>query len=209
MKPKTLLMLLAVISIFIFAACETEKETEKEKTMKDKKAHATIAVLVAEGFHDGEAYMPMGFLQNQGYKVRVIGPEKGTVKAYNSDFTINIEKAVKDVNVDDFVALILPGGRGPAVLRENEEAVKFAKEFFESGKVTAAICHGPQVLITAGVMDGKTSTGFGNIQEELEEAGVTYVDESVVIDGNMITSRVPKDLYDFSKAIADAIKEQK
>jgi len=161
-----------------------------------------VAILVGDGFQDAEAYMPLGYLTNRGAEVTVIGPEAGIAKAYNSDFEIVIEKSVKEVSVDDFDALILPGGHAPATLRENEAVVEFARKFFESGKVTAAICHGPQVLITAGVMEGKKSSGVGSIREELEEAGATYLDEALVIDGNLITSRVPSDLNDFSAAIA-------
>jgi len=172
----------------------------------DERIH--IAVLTGEGFHDGEAYMPMGFLVNQGARVTVIGPEAGTVTAYNSDFSIDIEKSVADVSVDDFDALILPGGRAPAMLRENEKVISFARDFFNSGKTVAAICHGPQVLITAGVMDGIDATGFGGIEEELVEAGAIYHDEEVVIHDNLITSRTPPDLFAFSKAIKQSVMIQ-
>ena len=166
-----------------------------------------VAVLVAEGFHDGEAYMPMGYLVNRGFNVTVIGPETGIVKAYNSDFEISIEMAVASVSVDDFDALILPGGRAPATLRDIPAVVEFATEFFETGKPVAAICHGPQVLAAAGVLDGMTCSGVGSIQAELEEAGATYRDEALVIDKNLITSRVPGDLAGFSRAIELAVAE--
>lgn len=169
----------------------------------DDRVH--IAVLTGEGFHDGEAYMPMGFLGNRGARVTVIGPEAGTVTAYNSDFSIFIEQAVSDVSVDDFDALILPGGRAPSKLREDDVIVSFARDFFNSGKTVAAICHGPQVLITAGVMDGLNATGFEGIKDELTEAGATFFDEEVVIHDNLITSRTPPDLFAFSKAIKQAV----
>jgi protease I len=164
-----------------------------------------VAVLVTEGFHDGEAYMPMGYLVNKGFDVTVIGPETGRVKAYNSDFEIVIEKAVRDVNTEDFSALILPGGRAPAVLRQNAGVVAFVTDFFNTGKPVAAICHGPQVLATAGVLEGLTCSGVRSIREELEAAGATYMDEALVIDDNLITSRVPGDLAVFSQAIEEAI----
>jgi protease I len=138
--------------------------------------------------------------------ITVIGPETGRVKAYNSDFEIVVQKAVGEVNVDEFDALILPGGKAPAALRENPAVVEFAKNFFNSGKPVAAICHGPQVLARAGVLQDVTATAVGSIQGELEEAGANYVDEALVVDGNLITSRVPGDLPVFSKAIEDAIK---
>ncbi len=186
--------------LFLFAACQPEVHHEA-----DVVDPVHVAVLTGEGFHDGEAFMPIGYLVNRGAIVTVIGPETGLVTAYNSDFTIQIEKTVDEVAVDDFDALILPGGQAPSALREHESVVNFARDFFDSGKTVAAICHGPQVLITAGVMDGLNATGFGGIREEMEEAGVNFQDESVVIHDNLITSRTPPDLYDFSLAIEQAI----
>lgn len=206
MKKKRLISASMILAgLFLLSACQNEVQYAEEET-KDKRVK--VAVLVAEGFHDGEALMPMGFLLNKGYHITVIGPERGTVKAYNSDFTITIDKAVSEVSPGDFHALILPGGRGPGVLRENEQVINFVSEFWQTGRVTAAICHGPQVLITAGVLDGKTSTGIGGIKGELEEAGVNFVDQSVVVDGNLITSRMPDDLYDFSRTIHENIEKQ-
>ncbi len=214
MKIKLIIMALLIGTIGFTSGCgESEKPEEKKKLekKKEKKEYREdskkVAVLVTEGFDDGEAYMPIGYLVNRGIKVCVIGPKVGEVKAYNSEFTIMIEKAVADVKVDYFDALILPGGKAPASLRQDETVVNFVKEFFETGKPTAAICHGPQVLITAGVMEGKTSTAFSEVKSELEEAGATYKDEALVIDGNLITSRVPKDLHDFSRAIYKALKK--
>ncbi|TVQ09535.1 MAG: type 1 glutamine amidotransferase [Bacteroidetes bacterium] len=203
-KLKSIYGLVLFASVLLLGACQTEPQLIE--TPHDERIR--VAVLVAEGFHDGEAFMPIGYLVNQGFDVTVIGPERGTVKAYNSDFTITIEKAVGEVLATDFQALVLPGGRGPAVLRENDEIIHFVSEFWQTGRVTAAICHGPQVLISANLMDGRTSTGIGGIKDELEEAGVNYVDQSVVIDGNLITSRMPDDLYDFSQAIAEELKQQ-
>lgn len=195
------LMLFPVMGLFfLFTGCQPEVSHEA-----DFVDPVRIAVLVDEGFHDGEAYMPMGYLANHGALITVIGPETGTVTAYNSDFTIEIQKAVNDVSIYDFDALIIPGGRAPARLRENEAVVDFARDFFETGKVVAAICHGPQVLVTAGVLDGMDATGFSGIREEMEEAGVSYHDRSVVIDQNLITSRTPPDLYDFSAAIEQSV----
>ncbi len=199
MNTKKLIPLFAAM-LMILAACQPETRHEADEVEKTK-----IAVLTGEGFHDGEAYMPMGYLMNRGAEVTVIGPEEELVTAYNSDFTIYIERAIHDVDVADFDALILPGGEAPDALREHEAVVDFARDFYNSGKVVAAICHGPQVLITAGVMDGVTSTGFDGIKDELEEAGVNYVDESVVIHENLITSRTPPDLYDFSAAIEQEV----
>lgn len=200
------LLFIPIIGLFMmFVSCEAEVEKEVDKHKKVAK----VAVLVTEGFHDGEAYMPIGYLTNKKVHTVVIGPETGKVKAYNSEFTIWIHKAIEDVSVDYFDALIIPGGHAPSKLRENEDVVKFVRKFYKTGKPVAAICHGPQVLITAGVMEGKTATGFSGIKEELLEAGVDYKDESVVIDGNLITSRTPPDLYDFSRAIYKSLDPEK
>ena len=192
-----------IMALFIMvAACNTQPPV----TITPSKG--SIAVLVAEGFHDGEAYMPIGFLLNQGYDITVIGPERGKVKAYNSSFTIDIDKAVAEVSPDDFDALILPGGQGPAVLRVNDGVIEFVKAWWNTGKTTAAICHGPQVLVTAGLLDGYTSSGTGNIREEIEGAGAVYADTTVMVDRNLITSRHPGDLYNFASTIDAELKKQ-
>ena len=196
---------LSGFAVALFAIFAISCQRVEEQKVVEKVSLGKIALLVAEGFHDGEAYMPKGFLNNQGFDVVVLGIDSGMVKAYNSNFTINIEKAVRDVSVDDFVALVIPGGTGPGVLRDNQEVIDFVSRFWETGKVVAAICHGPQVLVTAGLLEGRTATSLGAIQGEMEGAGVNFVDQSVVVDGNLITSRIPEDMFDFSKAIADAL----
>lgn len=182
----------------------TDERTEPRIT-SEASDKPQVAVLVTEGFHDAEAYMPIGYLTNKGFDIVVIGPETGRVKAYNSDFEIVIDKAVNDVNIADFDGLVIPGGRAPAALKEHSASINFARDFFNSGKTVAAVCHGPQVLAAAGVLDGVTTTATGSIREELELAGATYVDEPLQVDGNLITSRVPDDLPYFAKAVEDAL----
>ncbi len=200
---KMMLKLLPLMGIVILlTGCP-----EAEEPFVEPVARPHVAVLVAEGFHDGEAYMPMGYLTNQDMIITVIGPETAMVEAYNSDFTIIIERAVGNVVVGEFDALLIPGGHAPADLSEIPEVVDFVEEFFYSGKPVAAICHGPLVLAAAGVLEDRTCTAVGGIQEEMEEAGADFVDEEVVIDGNLITSRTPPDLPAFSKAFGEAIHE--
>lgn len=207
---KVLFGLLAIVLMggLLFVACEKQaEEPEIEEAIPVKELTGkTVAILIAEGFHDGETLEPKAFLEEHGAEVIILGPAVGEVKAYNSDQVVNIEKAVDEADVEEFDALILPGGKGPAVLREHEAAVAFAKAFFESGKPVAAICHGPQVLITAGVVEGRSMTGTSQIAEELKEAGAEYLDEPVVVDGNLITSRTPDDLPKFNEAILNALK---
>ncbi len=166
-----------------------------------------VAFLVGEGFQDAETFMPMAYLLNRGAAVTVIGIEPAVVTAYNSKMTAVVEKSVADVKVGDFDALVIPGGRSPDRLRQHEEVVIFVREFFEADKPIASICHGPQVLITAGVLEGREVTCFADVADEVTAAGARYVDEPMVRDGNLITSRIPEDIPQFSAAIAEALIE--
>ena len=169
-----------------------------------------VAVLTTEGFHDRETSVPIEFVTNGGGSVTIVGPETGEVTAYNSDETVTIEKTVSEVSAEDFDALIIPGGRAPAALREHEEVLDFVRAFMEAGKPVAAICHGPQVLVTAGVVEGRTLTAVGSVGEEIIEAGGKFEEGSravplAVVDGNLITSRVPHDLRPFCERIGESL----
>lgn len=213
-KKKEMMKTAFVLSLAMFAAActggssgETKTATTPELTQTETQKKPQIAVLLTDGFQDAEAYMPIGYLQNKEMDITVIGPKVGKAKSYNSDFEIVVQKPVGEVSVDQFDALVIPGGKSPAALREDSAAVAFAKDFYASGKPVAAICHGPQVLAKAGVLEGVTTTGVGSIKEELEAVGAKYVDEALVVEGNLITSRVPGDLPVFSKAIEDAVNK--
>lgn len=166
---------------------------DREATLRGMR----VAILTGEGLHDGETLMPMAYLQNRGATVTVIGLEPGLVSAYNSDIEVRIEQSVRDVRPEHFDALVLPGGRAPSDLREESEVVEFAKAFFETGRPVAAICHGPQILARADVLDGLEATCIESISDEIKEAGAEYTDKEVVRDGNLITSRVPEDIPAF------------
>lgn len=167
-----------------------------------------IALLVGPGVQDAEALVPLGYLVNRGAKVTVVGTAPGLVKAYNSPMRVRVEKAVADVSPADFDGLVIPGGKSPANLREHEAPVEFARKLAEAGKPVAAICHGPQVLVTAGVMEGKNATCYAGIADELRQAGADYADEAMIRDGNLITSRLPKDLPQFCQAFEKALLEK-
>lgn len=162
-----------------------------------------VVLLTGEGFQDQEALMPLAFLVNQGAEVTVVGPQRGTVKAYNSDVRLIIQAAAADVAAEDFDALVLPGGTAPAQIRQDPHVVRFAREMFEAGKPVAAICHGPQVLVSADVLGQRTLTAYSGIADEVREAGATFKDEAVVCDQNLITSRLPKDIPDWLAAIKE------
>jgi protease I len=166
-----------------------------------------IAFLVGEGVQDAEALVPMGYVVSRGGKVTVIGTEPGLVTAYNSDIQVYVQKAICDVSADCFDGLVIPGGRSPANLRQHEAIVAFARKMTEAGKPVAAICHGPQVLVTAGVLEGKRATCFAGMADELRGAGARYTDTAMIRDGNLITSRLPKDLPEFCAAFEKALLE--
>jgi len=196
--------LLALLIIFA-AGCEGRKAEDlvPEPGLLQGK---NVAFLITEGFHDGETMFPMGYLINHGANVTVIGVERGEYTAYNSDVTAIVTRSVNEVSPADFDALVIPGGHSPANLREHEDVISFVRAFVETDKPTAAICHGPQVLVTAGVIEGRTLTGVGGIRDEITGAGATFEDVEVMVDGNIITSRTPPDLPAFSRQIAQSLR---
>jgi protease I len=170
-------------------------------------ADSRIAVLITGGFHDEETEYPIDYFTDRGATVTVIGPETGSVKAYNSSVRVSIEKSIDEVVIGDFDALIIPGGHSPEKLVENDSIVAFVRTFFLTGKPVAAICHGPLVLIAADVVDGFRVTAYHSVDDDLEKAGADYVNQKVVVDRNMITSRKPDDLPAFVEAIEKALSQ--
>jgi len=164
-----------------------------------------IAILMGEGVLDSEALFPIGYLESYGAQTTVIGVKQGKIQTSDQELTLQVEHSVKDVDVNQFDALVIPGGSSPEHLREHDFVVSFARQFFQTGKPVAAVCHGPQLLISAGVMEGKRATCYHTVQQELEAAGVNYIDQAMVRDGNLITSRNPGDLPAFSKALHQAL----
>ncbi|HUG16957.1 MAG TPA: type 1 glutamine amidotransferase domain-containing protein, partial [Thermomicrobiales bacterium] len=151
-----------------------------------------------------EATDPKAYLEGHGAKVTVIGLERGEIEG-KKGAKLKADTTFDDVSVNDFDALIIPGGGSPEQLRIHDAPVRFAREFTESGKPVASICHGPQLLISAGVLRGRTTTCVATIRDDVTNAGAEYVDRELVIDGNLISSRVPKDLPRFNEAIADSL----
>ncbi len=166
-----------------------------------------VAILTGEGFHSTEAMMPLAMLANRGAGVTVVGPATGRITAYNEDVDLLVHRAAADVSADDFDALVLPGGTAPGDIRQNDDVVALAQAIYEAGKPVAAICHGPLVLVSAGVVEGCTMTGISGVADELREAGATYQDEAVVRDGNLVTSRLPNDIPDWLAAFEALLTE--
>lgn len=166
-----------------------------------------IAILVAKGFEQVELTEPRRALDEAGAATTVISPEMGMVRAWNeTDWGIEVpvDQVLAQADADDYDALLLPGGvMNPDYLRREPKAVEFVKAFMEAGKPVAAICHGPWLLAEAEVVAGRRLTSFSSIKTDLRHAGADWVDEPVVVDNNLITSRKPADIQAFNQAIID------
>ncbi len=163
-----------------------------------------IAMVLARNFEDVEATDPKEFLEKQGATVTIVGLEKGSIQG-KKGATLDADTTFSEVSVDEFDAMVIPGGGSPEQLRIHDEPVKFTEQFVASGKPVAAICHGAQLLISADVLRGKTITCVKTIRDDVKNAGANYVDQALVEDGNLITSRVPGDLPEFDEAVAKRI----
>jgi protease I len=179
--------------------------------MTESLAGKKVAILVAEGFEQIEMTAPRNALQAAGAKTEIVSPEKGEVKGWNhheAADAFKIDVKLEDADADDYDALLLPGGvMNPDALRKLPEAVEFVRAFFEAGKPVAAICHGPQVLIEADVVRGRTMTSFASIKTDLINAGAHWVDEPVVTDQGLVTSRSPDDLPYFNEKMVEEFAE--
>ena len=169
-----------------------------------------IAFLTAsEGIEAVELTEPWDAVTGAGHTAELLSPESGEVQLFNhldKAETRPVDKTVGDASVDDYDALVLPGGvANPDALRMDEGAVSFIKAFVASGKPVAAICHAPWTLVEAGVLSGKRVTSWPSLQTDIRNAGGDWVDEEVVEDGNLITSRNPDDLPAFNKAVLAAL----
>lgn len=165
-----------------------------------------VAILAADGVEKVELEQPRAALQQAGAQVELLSLKDGEIQARNHDLepagTFAVDRKVSEASVDDFDGLVLPGGTvNPDKLRMDSTAVSFVRDFAESGKPVAAICHGPWTLVEAGVAVGRTLTSYASIRTDLRNAGAHVVDEEVVVDGNLITSRSPSDLPAFCATI--------
>ena len=166
-----------------------------------------IAILATDYFEDSEVKAPYERLKDAGFKVMIVGPVEGKeITGKRGRFTVRTDLAIDSVNVDDFDALVIPGGYSPDRLRLNPSAVEFARDFVRSGRPVAAICHAAQLLISAKVVKDRTLTCWPSVAVDLENAGAHYIDKAIVIDKNLITSRKPEDLPVFIDAIISAIE---
>ncbi|HEY6975684.1 MAG TPA: type 1 glutamine amidotransferase domain-containing protein [Chitinophagaceae bacterium] len=177
------------------------------KNLEGKK----IAILTETGFEEVELTSPKKALEQAGATVHIISPQKDKVKAWNHDHwsvELPVDVPLSKANPDDYDALIIPGGViNPDKMRLNKECVEFARQFLEEHKPVGAICHGPQLLIETGMLEGKTMTSYYSIKTDLENAGVNWVDKEVAVDNGLVSSRSPKDLEAFNSKLIEEIKE--
>jgi protease I len=170
-----------------------------------------VAILATDGFEQSELFEPKKALEEAGATVSVVSLKAGEIKGWNHTNwgeTIDVDLTVDEANAEDFDALQLPGGvMNPDKLRVNEQAVNFVKAFFEAGKPVGAICHAPWTLIEAGVVGGRTVTSYPSIKTDLENAGAKWVDEEVVTDNGLVTSRKPDDIPAFNEKIIEEFAE--
>ena len=167
-----------------------------------------IAILAAEGFELAELVEPRKALDAQGAQTRVVSPAKGTVqgwKHFEKADRVAVDVALDEADARDFDALLLPGGvANPDQLRINPKAVRFVRAFFEAGKPVAVICHGPWTLIEADVVRGRTITSWPSLKTDLRNAGANWVDEEVVVDRGLVSSRKPDDIPAFNRRMIEA-----
>jgi protease I len=164
-----------------------------------------IAVLVADLYQEMEVWYPLLRFREDGAETLAVGAEAGRTYASKKGYPVVADKSLDQVGAADFDAVIVPGGWAPDTLRQDERVLKLVREADKAGKIVAAICHAGWVLCSAGILRGRRATCFKAIKDDLIHAGANYVDEEVVVDGNLITSRVPTDLPAFCREIVNAL----
>lgn len=168
-----------------------------------------VLILATDGFEQSELLEPRKALEEAGFETVLASPKSGEIKGWNHanwGESVPVDAGLDEVSVEDFDALLLPGGQmNPDQLRTENRAVELVEEFDAAGKTIAAICHGPWLLVEADVVDGRTVTSWPSIRTDLENAGADVVDQEVAIDENLITSRKPDDIPAFNRALIAAL----
>ena len=166
----------------------------------------TVLLLIENGYRDEEVIYPYYRFIEAGFNVDVVGPEKN--KEYKGKFGSSLKSTLtpKDVDINEIVAVIIPGGYAPDIMRLNKPMVKIVRDAFNSSKIIASICHAGHMLVEADIVKGKNVTSWISLATDLKNAGGNYLDQEVVVDGNLVTSRMPDDLPAFCRAAIDLIK---
>jgi protease I len=166
-----------------------------------------VAILAEDDYEDLELWYPYYRLLEAGHEVKVIGSGRKAVFVSKHGYEVRAEMNASDVDSVDFDAVVIPGGFAPDRLRRVPAVNELVRRMFKEGKVVAAICHAPSVLISANVLKGRKVTCFVSIKDDVMNAGARYKDEAVVVDGNLITSRFPADLPEFMKTLLRALED--
>ncbi len=178
-----------------------------QATLKGKK----VAIIAADMVEQVELVEPRKALEAAGATTELISLKPGTIQGFNhfdKADTHDVDRTVADADASDYDALMIPGGVGnPDLMRGNEKMVRFTREFFEQGKPVAAICHGPWMLVEAGVVPGRKVTSWPTLRTDIRNAGATWVDEEVVVDGGLVTSRKPDDIPAFNAKMIEEFAE--
>lgn len=182
------------------------KEQLKKKLYKGGLSMKRIAILIENLFDERELIYPYIRLKEEGYEVHLVGTEKDKTYSSKAGLTEKSTHASSEISADNYDAVVIPGGFSPDMMRRCETTKEFVKEMDRQQKPIAAICHGPWMMASCCDLKGKKVTSFISIKDDLVNAGGEYRDEEVVIDGNLITSRTPKDLPAFLKAILEKLK---
>ena len=167
-----------------------------------------VAVLVEQKYEELEVWYPVYRLREAGAEVVLVGPKAGETYPSKLGYPAKADAAATDVSADDFDAVVIPGGFAPDYVRRSEPMLKLVRDAHAQGKPLAAICHGPWVLCSTTALKGRKATGFHSIKDDMVNAGATFVDREVVVDGNVITSRRPDDLPAFAVAIMTALQSR-
>ncbi len=170
-----------------------------------------IAILATDGFEQSELQEPLKALKQEGAQVDIVAPHGGEIqgmKHHDKGEKVKVDRTLDEARPDDYNAIVLPGGvANPDQLRMNEQAVSFARHFFQAKKPIAVICHGPWTLVEAGVVKGVEMTSWPSLKTDLKNAGARWVDKEVVVDRGIVSSRNPDDLPAFCKKMVEEFKE--
>ncbi len=181
--------------------------------MSEKLNGKKVAILVAHGFEQVEMTKPREALQEAGAETKIVSIKSGKVQGMNHDEKgdkFEVDLTLENAQAEDFDALLMPGGLlNPDAMRQEESALDFVRGFFEADKPVAVICHGPQVLINAGLVRGRTLTSWPALEVDLRNAGANWVDEEVVVDNGLVSSRNPDDIPAFNRKMIEEFAEGK
>lgn len=168
-----------------------------------------VAILAENQYEDLELWYPYYRLKEEGAEVKIIGTGSAEVYKSKHGYDVKVDSKVDDISVDDFDAVIVPGGWAPDYMRRYPKMVEFVKRANDNNKTIAAICHAGSLLVSAGVLKGKTATCFKAIKDDIINAGAKYIDKEVVVDKNLVTSRHPSDLPAFSRELIAVLSKRK